>query len=133
MQSSDDVEKRLREVTFKGKTRYIFTVFKIMSDGSKRLVSEEQIDRRTYEKLLEFKDEKRNTIHKKRYYFSESGEYFHLDVFDDGTNILELNISEDEKTLLPSNVRILEKVTDDERYLNINMSLKKNEKKLEKK
>ena len=94
-----------------------------MNDGTKIVVDEKQIDEKLYNSLLEFRDLKYETIRKMRYYFSYKGEYFNLDVFEDGQDIgiLEINI-----------VSVLEKVSNNELYFNKNIA-KRNSKKQEKK
>lgn len=132
--SDESVEKRIRKVSFNDCVSYIFSVFKIMEDGTKVIVSEKQIDRKLYDNLMEFKDPKFNSIRKIRYYFSYKGEYFNLDVFEEGKDIgiLEINVGEDEKVVTPEFISVLEKVSDNELYFNKNIARKKG-KNLEKK
>lgn len=132
LSSPKDIEKRLRKVVFNDKTSYIYTVYKVLEDNKKRLVSEESVDKKTYEKLLEFKDETRKTIHKIRYYFALDGKYFQLDKYDDDTEILEVNIFEDEKVDIPSIFEVHKKVTNDESFTNKCLSLKLKGKELKK-
>lgn len=134
LSSDADVEKRVRKVSFNGCISYIFSVFKVMSDGTKVIVSEKQIDQKLYDSLLEFKDSKCESIRKIRYYFSYQGEYFNLDVFEDGEEIgiLEINVGEDEKVVTPDFISVLEKVSNNELYFNRNIA-RKQKKKLEKK
>ena len=69
-----------------------------------------------------------------RYYFCYQGEYFNLDIFEDGQDIgiLEINIGDDEEVVIPDFVSVLEKVSNNELYFNKNIA-KKNSKKQEKK
>lgn len=130
--SDANVEKRVRKVSFNGCISYILSVFKVMDDGSKVIVSEKQIDKKIYDSLLEFKDDAYESIRKVRYYFSYKGEYFNLDVFEDSDiGILEINVGEEEKVIIPDFVTILEKVSNNELYFNKNIARKK-EQKLEK-
>ena len=125
--SDESVEKRIRKVSFNDCVSYIFSVFKILEDGTKVIVSEKQIDRKLYDSLMEFKDPKCSSIRKIRYYFSYKGEYFNLDVFEDGKDIgiLEINVGEDEKVVTPEFISVLEKVSDNELYFNKNIARKK--------
>lgn len=132
--SDSDVEKRVRKVSFNNCISYIFGVYKVMNDGTKIVVDEKQIDEKLYNSLLEFRDLKYETIRKIRYYFSYKGEYFNLDVFEDGQDIgiLEINIGDDEEVVIPDFVSVLEKVSNNELYFNKNIA-KRNSKKQEKK
>lgn len=132
--SDNDVEKRVRKVSFNNCISYIFSVYKVLEDGTKIVVDEKQIDEKLYNSLLEFRDFKYETIRKIRYYFSYKGEYFNLDVFEDGQDIgiLEINIGNDEEVVIPDFVSVLEKVSNNELYFNKNIA-KKNSKKQEKK
>ncbi len=131
--SEPSVEKRIRKVLFNDCISYVLSVFKVMEDGSKVIVSEKQIDSKVYESLLEFKDEAYEPIRKIRYYFSYQGEYFNLDVFDDMKDIaiLEINVGESEEVVIPPFVSVMEKVSDNELYFNKRIA-RKNGRKLEK-
>lgn len=123
--SDSNIEKRIRKVMFNNSISYYFSVFKIMEDGTKIIISEKQIDKKVYESLLEFKDDNYQVIKKKRYYFSYQGEYFNLDVFDNSdTAILEINIGCDNKVSIPNYVSVIEKVTNNHKYLNKNIASK---------
>ncbi len=126
LESDADVEKRVRKVLFNDSVSYSFTVYKVMEDGTKVVVNEKQVDRKVYESLLEFKDNKRDVIKKIRYYFTHQGEYFNLDVFENNGDIgiLEINIGEDEKVIVPEYVSVIEKVSGKDDYLNRNIALK---------
>ena len=113
--SSSDVEKRVREIEFNNCISYVFSVYKTNKDGKKVLVSECQIDKKTYDALMEFKDEKCNVIEKTRYYFAYEGEYFYIDINDGEKDIgiLEKNIYEKESVVLPDFVTVIEEVSQD--------------------
>ena len=134
LSSDDSTEKRIRKVSFNDCVSYIFTVFKKLNDGSKVIVSEKQIDKKLYDNLMEFRDSKYESIRKIRYYFCYQGEYFNLDIFEDGQDIgiLEINVGEDEKVVTPDFISVLEKVSENELYFNKNIARKKGQK-LEKK
>ena len=125
--SEKDVEKRVRKVAFNDCVYYLLSVFKIQEDGSKVIISEKQVDRKLYESLLEFKDEKCVPIRKIRYYFTYKGEYFNLDVFEDNreSGILEINVGHDDEVVVPDYVSVLEMVSSNEMYFNRNIARQK--------
>lgn len=125
LESSDSIEKRLRKTEMSGVTTYSYTVFKTLEDGRKIKVSDESISEKLYEKLLEFKDENKETITKQRYYFPYEDEYFTLDIIGD-IGVLEINISEGEKVTIPSFIDAMEDVTDNPIYRNKNIATKNN-------
>lgn len=126
LSSEPTIEKRVRKVLFNDCVSYVFSVYKVMEDGTKVVINEKQIDRKVYESLLEFRDNNYESIKKIRYYFTYQGEYFNLDVFDGDNNIgiLEINIGEDEEVLTPPYVEVLEKVSGKQDYFNKNIALK---------
>ena len=125
LQSSDDVEKRIRKVKMGNSYTYYMSVYKVLEDGTKVIVSEKQIDSKVYDSLLEFKDERYSVVKKRRYYFTYQGEYFYLDVFanDNDLGIMEINVTEDEKVLVPDFVAVIDQVTKDSKYSNKSMAL----------
>lgn len=125
LQSSSDVEKRIRKVTMENSIVYYMSVYKTMEDGTKLIVSEKQIDRKVYESLMEFKDERYDTVYKTRYYFTYEGEYFYLDVFDGDSElgILEINVAEDEKVTIPDFISVIDVVSNNNEYTNKSMAL----------
>ena len=52
-------------------------------------------------------------------------EYFYLDVFanDNDLGIMEINVTEDEKVLVPDFVAVIDQVTKDSKYSNKSMAL----------
>lgn len=132
--SDKGIEKRLRKVSFNDCVYYLFSVFKVLEDGSKIIVSEKQVDKKVYESLLEFKDKECEPIRKIRYYFAYNGEYFNLDIFEGMKDIGILEVTEREGITLevPKYVSIMEVVSDNELYFNRNIA-KKNTKRKEKK
>ena len=129
--SDEYVEKRVRKVSFNDCVYYLFSVYKIQEDGSKVIISEKQVDKKVYDSLLEFKDKTCVSIRKIRYYFTYKGEYFNLDIFEDnkGSGILEVNVGEDEKVIVPEYVSVLEEVSDKEEYFNRNIARQDNRRK----
>lgn len=130
LQSDKNIEKRIRKIFFNDCVSYVFSVFKVLEDGSKVIVSEKQIDEKLYKSLLEFKDEHYDSIKKIRYYFTYQGKYFNLDIFDNSNDIgiLEINIGIDEEVFIPDYVSVLEKVSNNELYFNKNIAIKEGRK-----
>ncbi len=129
--SKEDIEKRIREVEINGSKTYQLSVYKIMKDGTRIIISEKEIDKKIYENLLEFKEENTKTINKTRIYFNYEGTYIYIDIFEneETLGILEINITEEEKIKIPKYIHVLEKVTDDRQHYNKNIATK-NEKRL---
>lgn len=126
LQSEENVEKRIRKVTINNSVSYHFSVYKIMEDGTRVIVSDKNIDEKVYEQLKDFKDDKYETIRKHRYCFSENGTYFNLDVFENMSDIgiLETNVTENETVQIPSYIAVMEDVTRNRDYYNKNIARK---------
>ncbi len=126
LQSEEKTEKRIRKVEFNGCVSYSFSVYHILDDGSRVIVSEKEIDQKVYEQLLEFGDLNRETLGKTRYYFAFNGQYFSLDVFDNGSDVgvLEINISDGEVVSIPLFIKVINNVTNDPNFYNRNIALK---------
>lgn len=127
LQSPKNIEKRIRKVKMNDSFSYYFSVYKVLEDGSKEIVSEKGIDEKVYESLKEFRDDNYRIICKKRYYFSYEGLYFYLDIFDNSNDlgILELNVSLDDKVVIPDYVAVIDKVSSDINYSNRMIALVK--------
>jgi len=125
--SDELTERRIRKVKINNSISYYFSVYKIMEDGQRLIVSEKNIDEKIYNQLMQGKDDSYETIEKTRYYFSDNGTYFALDVFNDITDIgiLEVNVVEHEKVTIPSFVSVMENVTKNKDYYNKNIAKKK--------
>ena len=103
-----------------GATTYSYTIHKIVND--KRIkISDNSISERTFNELFEFRDQKKNTINKDRYYFPYKDKYYTLDIIDD-YGLLEINISEDEQVIIPPFIGVIEDVSKNEDFLNVNLS-----------
>ena len=127
LESDENVEKRVREVEFNNCLSYIFSVYKTDSKGRKVLISERQIDKKTYDAIIEFKDERYEVIEKNRYYFTYEGEYFYLDVNEGEKEIgiLEKNIYESENVVVPSFISVISEVSQDINWSSKRMAQKK--------
>lgn len=117
--SDKNYEKRIRKVIFDTHTHYYMSVYKILDQESKMVVSETEITQDAYNSLLEFQDNRYETIRKTRYYFSFNGEYFTLDVFDNNPNlgILEVDFVGKREVVLPKFASILGEVKESNKQL----------------
>ncbi len=123
LMSNPDEEKRIRKVVIDDSISYEFTVYKILEDGRKIQVSSKSINPKMYKELLEFKKPDTDVIIKNRMYFDYNGQYMYLDVFDnESIGYLEINITDDENVSLPPFVSVIDDVTNNEEYSNINKS-----------
>ena len=64
-------------------------------------------------------------IHKTRYCLSENNQYFEIDIYPewDKQAIMEIEISnENEKIQIPSFIKVIKEVTEDEKYKNYNLA-----------
>lgn len=120
LMSTEDVEKRIRKVIINGCCTYQLSVYKILEDKTRIIVSEKEIDKKIYESLLEFKDQNTKTIEKTRIYFNYKGKYFYLDIFDNNNHlgIIEVNVLTDDNIEIPDFIHIIENVTNDISHYN---------------
>jgi len=118
--SQEGIEKRLRKIEINNVVAYYLSIYETKENGIKTLIKEKELDKDTYENLLEFQEENTEIINKTRIYFNYKNEYFYLDIFDknDELGILEINITEDEIVETPDFLYILENVTNNEKYYN---------------
>ncbi len=124
LQSDEKTEKRIRKVNINNSVSYYFSVYRIMEDGSRLIISEKCIDEKVYNQLMDFKDESFETIKKNRYCFSENGTYFNLDVFENmgDIGILEVNVGEQEVVQIPNYITVMENVSHNKNYYNKNIA-----------
>lgn len=126
LEGEPHIEKRLRKIEFQDSISYLFSVYKVLPDGTKLCVSEKNLSEKEYDAFMEYRDNGYETIQKIRYYFDYEGQYFSLDVFDGKSDvgILEINVDEKDKVVVPDFVCILDKVTDDLNFYNRNIAKK---------
>lgn len=115
LSTDKDCEMRLRKRTLNGDSTYYITVKK-NDYGKERIITEEKIDKKTYERLLGQK-EVINTVNKERISFTYDDNTYKLDCFEDGTYILEAL----ENAQIPPFIDLIEDVTLDDNYYNINI------------
>ena len=123
----DPYEFRLRKRTFNDENTYYVTV-KRKENGKEEIVTEEKIEKDTYQKLL-LQRRIEGRIKKERSCFTFDNHFYKLDHFEDGMVMLET----DEDTILPPFVDVLEEVTLDNNYNNINLATMKQKQKTLKK
>jgi len=121
----NEYEKRLRRKNIDGVNKYYYTVQLQDRRGSSTVYTDKKISEDEYYELLSSNNFNK-TITKKRYSFVYNNEQYRLDIFDDNTSILETNY--DSNLILPSGINILEDITNNEEYYNVNLAKKRNEK-----
>lgn len=117
----DEYERRLRTRTISGYTTYSFLVQKQDLKGKSFVYTEKRISEKEYYDYLNLFEIKK-TITKTRYAFVSEKEKYKLDIFPDGTCILETNINS--KLVLPAGIHILKDVTSDQELYNYNLAKK---------
>lgn len=128
LRSDDTYECRVRQMEQKGSSSYHFSILKKNENGKREIIKEEIISREEYEKLLLTKSSDVETIKKTRYSFVHNKQYFKVDVFDDGLTMLEVNLTKENPELtIPEFISVLEDVTNNPEYTNINIARRKKE------
>jgi CYTH domain-containing protein len=117
---SEGNNRRIRKWTQKGRTKYVYTSKKKISD-LRRLETEFVIDQDHYSKLMQEKDPDTNQIDKLRYRVYESGFCFEIDVFSfwEKQAFMEVELP-DEKTQfqIPNFIDVIREVTEEPEYTN---------------
>jgi CYTH domain-containing protein len=124
LKSNDGTERRIRARGIDGDYLYYLTEKKKIT-GLKRVEVERKLTQDEYLKLLMEQDNKLHTIHKTRYCLTENNQYFEIDTYPewDSEAIMEIELSsEDEEIKLPSFIKVIKEVTDDDSYKNYNMA-----------
>ena len=124
LKSTDDVERRVRARGIDGDYLYYLTEKKKIT-GLKRVETERKLTQNEYLRLLMEADNRLHTIRKTRYCLSENNQYFEIDTYPEWDNqaIMEIELSsEDQEIQIPSFIKTIKEVTDDERYKNYSMA-----------
>ena len=111
---------RIRKRRMKTFTQYVETM-KIRISGSTCNEYEGIIDESTYEEFKKNADKERHPIIKTRYCFVYLNQYFELDVYDFWKDKATLEIElkdENEKVILPPEIKLIRDVTDEFEYKN---------------
>ncbi len=124
LNSSDEKEeRRVRSRTDDGGTSYFYTVKRKIRPGVRSEI-ERAVDKEEYQRLLSLKDEKFQTIKKRRACFFFQGQFIEVDTFDlpekhKGLWLMEIEQSSAQKDLvLPTFIKVIKEVTDDDQYSN---------------
>lgn len=119
----DEYEYRIRKVEQNGNYSYHYNVQRTIEDGVREVVKESSISKEDYERFLKARSSTIGTCIKERYSFVYANQYFKLDVFADGMMVLEVNVTEQNPDItIPEFVSVLQDVTNDPNYKNINMT-----------
>jgi len=116
LSTDKECEMRLRKRTLNNDSTYYITVKK-NNYGKERIITEEKIDKKTYERLLGQK-EVINAVNKERISFTYNDNVYKLDHFEDDTYILEAPLN----ALIPPFIDLIKDVTLDDNYYNININ-----------
>lgn len=116
LSTDKDYEMRLRKRTLNDDSTYYITVKK-NNYGKERIITEEKIDKKTYERLLGQK-EVINEVNKERISFTYDDNVYKLDHFEDDTYILEAP----ENAKIPPFIDLIRDVTLDDNYYNVNIN-----------
>ena len=115
---------KMRKMSFDDEELYYLRVKSNTNKTSERIIKEKVISEKDYDYLYNSFDG--NEITKIRYCFSYHDIDFRLDIFDE-IALLEVE-GEYDNIMFPNFFRVLENVTEDERYRNYNLSKGKNKK-----
>ena len=124
LKSVDGVERRVRARGIDGDYVYYLTEKRKVT-GLKRIETERRLTQDEYLKLLMEADNKLHTIRKTRYCLSYDNQYFEIDIYPewDRQAIMEIELnSEDQETVIPDFIRVIQEVTEDETYKNYQMA-----------
>jgi CYTH domain-containing protein/transcriptional regulator with XRE-family HTH domain len=126
LKSTDDVERRVRARGIDGDYLYYLTE-KQKVTNLKRVEIERKLTQDEYLRLLMEADNNLRTIRKTRYCLTENNQYFEIDIFPEWKDkaIMEIELSnEDEEIKVPSFIKIIKEVTNDNNYMNHEMAKK---------
>ena len=124
LKSVDDTERRVRARGIDGDYMYTLTEKKKVSD-IKRIEVEKRITQDEYINYLMEADNTLHPIHKTRYCLSDNNQYFEIDIYPewDKQAIMEIELSDEKEEIqIPSFIKVIKEVTDDEKYKNYNMA-----------
>ena len=124
LSSDSNIERRIRKIGLDEQYAYYYTVkYRDNSIGTK----EQNITYEMYNLLLKEADKTRNTIKKRRYYFSKDNIYYTVDDFEKSKNklVLEARISNKNANIeFKEYDGIFDEVTNNKDYLNYNIAKK---------
>ena len=120
IQTYTTVGVRLRKWTEQGRTTYIKTVKKHLSDLT-RIEEESEISAEEYNSLMLLADPERNSLTKTRYRYPFKGKLIEIDVFPfwERQAFCEIELKgEDEEFSLPDFIEVIKEVSADKAYRN---------------
>ena len=124
LNSNPNDEVRVRQRGKDGNYIYTKTIKRKVSD-IKRIEIEKRLSKDEYLRSLMDADTTRHQIRKTRYCMTYENCYLELDVYPfwNDIAILEIELStEDDKIVIPDEIRVIKEVTDDEAYKNVNLA-----------
>lgn len=123
LRCDDDTEYRIRRIEQNGIYSYHFSVIKKCVNGIREILTDDVISESAYRNLLLTKSDNSVSLTKTRYSFVHDQQYFKLDIFDDDMCILEVNLTKENPNIsIPDFVYVVQDVTNDEEYQNINIA-----------
>lgn len=126
---NNNYERRLRKRTYQGQSTYYLTIQKKGPKGEAKIVTDQKVTEKEYQKLLSLYDEE-SRINKTRYSFADNNQYFKLDIFNDlDLAVLEVEPTEKNQIIsIPKYINVINDVTNDHTYYNYNLAMSKREK-----
>lgn len=115
--SDDNLEYRLREVKYKNKNYYYYTVQRKMPNGLSNVLLDQRIDIEKFQELLG-KNTIKKEVSKIRKYVVINDKKYSIDIFNDGTVLLECV-----EEIGNIDFGVSFDVTSDDKYLNQNTSI----------
>lgn len=126
-----DPAARIRKTVegFKNKKTYFDINQKKQIGTAVNKEKEKKISEQEYKKFLSHKDPNKKMVSKTRMIFNFKNQVFELDIFKDylkGLLILEIELEDEkQKVEIPTFLKVIKEVTDDEKFNNFNLSDKK--------
>ena len=122
--SGDGSTRRVRSWTVAGRTAYIRTCKRALSDRS-RVEVEDELSEADYLALLREADPSRHPVEKTRWCIPFGSHVLEIDLYPFWSDqaVLEVELqSEEEDFLLPPEIHVIREVTGDPRYLNSSLA-----------
>lgn len=129
IEENDGIQYRVRCIENNGEKSFHYNVQKNKEDGKRIVLKDEVISEEEYDRYLSAQNGEYNTIHKSRYSFVYKEQYFKLDLFPDGTILLEVNVTKENPNLeIPAFIDVIEEVTNKPEYRNISFAKRQEQK-----
>ncbi len=115
---------RVRRSEENGKVVFTETAKRSVT-SMRRMEIERELTEEEYNRRLNARDPRRQTLHKQRYCLPYNGHIFEIDIFPFWSNqaLMEIELNnEAEEFTLPPFIRVLKEVTEDLRYSNYNLA-----------